>query len=56
MKITKYEIIKAALVLVIAPIAVVWDLLFFIVKSLCIWMTYIDEAGAEIIESLLDKE
>ena len=56
MKISKYEIINALVILLIAPIAVVWDLLFFTVKSLCSWMTYIDEAGAEVIESLLNKE
>jgi len=56
MKITKYELINAVLILLIAPIAVVWDLLFFTVKSLCSWMTYIDEYGAEVIESLINKE
>lgn len=56
MKVSKYEIINAVLILLIAPIAVVWDLLFFVVKSLCIYMTYIDEIGAEVIESLLNRE
>ena len=43
-------------VLLIAPIAIIWDLLFTSVKILYTSMCYFDKKGEKFIESVLDRE
>jgi len=48
--------IDGLVILIVAPIACVWDLLFLSVETLYKGMCYIDKKGEKFIESIVDRQ